>query len=408
MNLRLCIIACCILAAPVADAQQEKSAFGIVFSGYVKTDVVYDSRQTVSAREGHFLLYPSPVVSDNADTDINAKANFNILSIQTRLMGKISGPDALGAKTSGTIEGEFFGTSDADVSGFRIRHAFVKLDWTNASLLVGQYWHPMFVTEMFPGVVSFNTGAPFQAFSRNPQIRFSVSSGSVRFIAAALAQRDFPSNGPAGFSTSYMRNAGVPGLHAQMQYVGGTAVAGLGFDYKRLVPRLVTTKNRAADAALGSTALLGYGKVTVEPVTIKAEATYGGNLADLMMLGGYAVATIDTATGVEQYTALRSFSVWAEIAGGKEVELGLFAGYAKTLGAAETLAGPSFGRATDIDNILRIAPRVVWNTGTVRLAAELEYTAAAYGTPKGTNKGKVENTKTAANLRGLAAVYYFF
>jgi hypothetical protein len=205
-----------------------------------------------------------------------------------------------------------------------------------------------------------------------------------------------------------MRNAVVPGLHAQVQYADGPAVAGIGFDYKRLVPRLVTTKNRATEAAVGSAALLGYGRLTIDPVTIKAEAVYGGNLADMMMLGGYGVAAIDTATGIERYAPLRTFSVWGEIAGGKEVELALFAGYARNLGAAENLAGPLYGRATDMDNILRLSPRVVWNVGKLRLAGEFEYTAAAYGTPNGANKGRVENTKTATNVRVLAAAFYFF
>jgi hypothetical protein len=266
----------------------------------------------------------------------------------------------------------------------------------------------MFVVEVFPGVVSFNAGAPFQPFSRNPQIRFSITSGPLKFTAVALAQRDFPSNGPAGFSTSYIRNAGVPGLHAQVQYADGQAVAGIGADYKRLVPRLATTKNLATGSAISSTAIMGYGKLAIGPVTLKAEATYGGNLADLMMLGGYAVASVDTATGVERYAALRSFSLWGEIAGGKEVELGLFAGYAKNLGSPENLAGSFYGRATDMDNLLRIAPRVVWNTGTLRLATELEYTTAAYGTANRANLGKVENTRSATNMRILAAVYYFF
>lgn len=408
MIVRTWVIACLIFTAAVATAQQEKSAFGITFSGFVKTDVMLDSRQTVAAREGHFLLYPSPVVNDVGGADVNAKANFNILSIQTRLVGKISGPDALGAKTSGLIEGEFFGTADGDASGFRLRHAFVKLDWTGSSLLIGQFWHPMFVVEVFPGVVSFNTGAPFQPFSRNPQIRFAVTSGPVKFIAAVLAQRDFPSNGPAGFSTSYMRNALIPGLHAQVQYADGPAVAGIGFDFKKLVPRLVTTKNVATDAAVSSTALMGYAKLTLGGVTLKAEGTYGGNLADLMMLGGYAAASIDTANGVERYVPLRSMSVWGEIATGKEIELGLFAGYAKSLGAPENITGPLYGRATDMDNLLRIAPRIVWNTGSLRLATEVEYTSAAYGTVNRANLGKVENTRSATNVRVLAAAFYFF
>lgn len=116
----------------------QQPIFGIDFSGFVKTDIIHDSRQTVSIREGHFLLYPAQEELDINGKDINAVSNFNILSIQTRLHGKITGPDAFGAKTSGAIEGEFFGHSDGDINGFRLRHAFVKLNWTNTQLLVGQ------------------------------------------------------------------------------------------------------------------------------------------------------------------------------------------------------------------------------------------------------------------------------
>ncbi len=79
-----------------AKATKDKKSplFGIVFSGYVKTDFIFDSRQTVNSREGHFLLFPENEKPDEDGTDINAKANFNILSIQTRLAGSITGPDA--------------------------------------------------------------------------------------------------------------------------------------------------------------------------------------------------------------------------------------------------------------------------------------------------------------------------
>jgi hypothetical protein len=111
-------------AAPPAAAQAEKAppVFGISLSGFVKTDIFYDSRQTVSIREGHYLLYPKGPLLDPGGRDINARSSFNILSIQTRLAGRITGPDVLGAKTSAYIEAEFFGTSDADINGFRLRH----------------------------------------------------------------------------------------------------------------------------------------------------------------------------------------------------------------------------------------------------------------------------------------------
>jgi len=91
----------------IGNAQDEKK-FGIKFSGFVKTDIFFDSRQTWDARDGQFLLYPKNEFLDENGDDINAVSKFNMLSIQTRLKGAITGPDALGAKTSGLIEGAFF------------------------------------------------------------------------------------------------------------------------------------------------------------------------------------------------------------------------------------------------------------------------------------------------------------
>jgi len=65
-----------------------------------------------------------PELPDVNGNDINAKPNLNFLAIQSRLTGKITGPDALGAKTSALMEGAFFGHSDGDVNGFRLRHAY--------------------------------------------------------------------------------------------------------------------------------------------------------------------------------------------------------------------------------------------------------------------------------------------
>lgn len=401
------------LSVSISFAQQEKQSFGISFSGYVKSEVLFDSRQTVSLREGHFLLFPAQEQLDNVGSDINAKGNLNIMAIQTRLTGKITGPDAFGAKTSGVIEGEFFGTSDADVNGFRLRHAYVKLDWENTSLLFGQYWHPMFIAEMFPGVVGVNTGAPFQPFSRNPQIRFTHSFGDLKIIAVAASQRDFQSYGPdaAGkpaLGTTYLRNSILPNLHFQLQLKSGEHLFGVGADYKILTPRLSTSKNISTTETVSGLSAIGYAKLAANPVTIKLEGIYGENLPDLMMIGGYAVKSTDPATGIETYLPGKILSLWGEISTGKDFEVALFAGYQKNLGTSENFTGTYFGRGANIDNLLRISPRLQWNSGKVRISTELEYTSAAYGTVNINNKGQVENTSTASNVRLLAAVFYFF
>ncbi|MBE0644351.1 MAG: hypothetical protein IH600_09755 [Bacteroidetes bacterium] len=396
-----------------AAAQTEQKPGGISFSGFVKSDIMYDSRQTVNLREGHFLLYPAAEALGAEDVDLNAAPSLNMLSIQTRLKGDIGGPDALGAKTSGQIEGEFFGTSDGDINGFRLRHAFVKLDWGSSTLLVGQTWHPMFVAEMYPGVVSFNTGAPFQPFSRNPQVRFTQAMGGLRLIGVAAMQRDFQSYGPGATggsvtSSSYLRNATLPNLHFQAQYAAGGHVFGAGVDYKQLLPRTATSKGTLSEERISGTSLIGYAKIDAAPFTVKMEGVLGQNLADLLQLGGYAVTAFDSTSGEATYSPIGSYSVWGEISYGKEFEVALFAGYSENLGADENIIGSYYARGSNIENILRVSPRVQYTSGKVRIAAELEYTSAAYGTPNDANKGLVENSVSVANTRLLMAVFYFF
>lgn len=387
-------------------AQQSKEGDVIKLSGFIKSDLIFDSRQVVSIREGHFLLYPTNESLDPNGKDINDKANFNALSIQTRLNAKITGPEALGAKTSGTIEGEFFGTTDADVNGFRLRHAFITLSWSSTTLLVGQTWHPMFVTDVFPQVVSFNTGVPFQPFSRNPQIRLTHSIGNFNLIAALCSQRDLTSNGPAGFSSSYLRNSVIPNSHIQLQYKNENVVTGAGVDLKTLTPRLETTKKYKSDETISSYSFLGYLKIKSGTFNWLFETVYGGNNTDLMMLGGYAVKSTNSVTGLEEYQQLKVVSCWTDLSFGTDIQPGVFVGYTKNLGSEDELSGALYTRVSNIDKILRVSPRIVFNYGKFRIAAEAEATIASYGSVD--KFAKVNNTKNITNVRGLLAFYLFY
>jgi hypothetical protein len=415
MKKPLILAALLALAALPAFPQADKapSAFGISLSGYVKTDIFYDSRQTVNIREGHYLLYPKGPLDDPRSRDINARAGFNMLSIQTRVAGKITGPDALGAKTSAYIETEFFGTTDGDINGLRLRHAYLKLNWPKTELMVGQFWHPMFITEDYPDVVSFNTGAPFQPFNRSPQVRLTQAFGRFSLIATALSQRDFASTGPDGVSSAYLRNAAVPELNLKAQYAakdeaaGTEIVAGAGVDYLRLAPRIVTETGYKTDEAADAVSAMAYAKQKWPALTIKAEAVYGQNTHHLTMIGGYAVTGVpDPVTGAFSYAPLDIVSFWAEaMTNGKRWQTGVFAGYAKNLGSKHEITGAVFARGANIAALYRVSPRLVFNAGKVRFAAETEITGAAYGTPD--LFGKVQDAKYVANVRVLLAAYYF-
>lgn len=446
MKKELLFLALLGLLCPALKSQTTESKpplFGISLSGYVKTDIFFDTRQTVNMREGHFLLYPENKKPDADGKDINDRANFNILSIQTRLAGTITGPDALGAKTSGYFEAEFFGNSNPNINTFRLRHAYVKLTGRWTEILIGQYWHPMFVAACSPDPVSFNTGAPFVVFSRNPQIRITVNAGKFKFILTMLSQLDFTSTGPDGPSPKYMRNSDVPESNLQIQYEttndkkGTGFLVGAGLDYLVLTPLLSTdvVLKKAYDTVVNSIvvhqnavtatyltyqkipalAVNVFAKLKIPTFTFKIGGFLGENMYSFTMPGGYVVKSVtDPTKGAVDYANLPILSGWCDLVsnvskwhyGLFEGQFGIFAGYCKNLGAGVQVIGPYYGRGCDIDYLYRISPRVLMNFNKFRVAPELEYTVAAYG--KTNEKGYVSNSQEIGNLRVLIGVYYFF
>lgn len=424
-----------LMALPVLIAAQdvkEPPRYGISFSGFVKNDFFYDSRESVSIREGHFLLYPREVQPDADGIDINDKNSFNFLSIQTRLTGKISAPDAFGAKTSGVIEADFFGNENAafvDANGFRLRHAFVKLNWARTELLAGQYWHPFFQPGCFSGVISFNTGAPFQPFSRNPQLRLQYRTGAISLAAIMSAQRDFAS--PQGSSS--LRYASRPDLGVIVSYESGgkdgkpAVLAGVAGGFKTLQP-LLTVKNGDKVYVTGEkvSGISGtaFFSLKTAPLTCKIQAVYGENLFDLTMLGGYAVSGItDSLRNKVSYSTLNNFSAWAEIqTHGARVQYALWAGYTQNLGSRDPLlvysnkidGTDATVRGANIHSLYRVSPRVVFISGKLNLAAEMEYTVAQYATRDENGKlnrdefGRITQSEDVANLRMLLAFIYNF
>ncbi len=391
---------------------QNVASFGVKLSGYVRTDVIYDTRQSSAAnglREGHFYLFPDNVSYDADSIDINAHPTFHILSIQTRLRGDITGPDAFGAKTSGVIEAEFFGTSEADVNGFRLRHAITKLDWKKSSLLIGQTWHPIFPTDCFPGTISFNTGAPFTPFSRNPQIRFTYRPGKIALSLTAYSERDFTGTGPDGSANKYIKNSGLPGMNAQIKIpLTSNGFIQIGADYKTIRPELKTSANYENPNMLGSISRFATIHLKTKPLSFTLMASHIENATDLVMLGGYGVADIlDPATGVRTFSNLQTTSGWLDLyTNGKKFQAGLFAGFSKNFGSKTELTGPIFGRGTNIDYLARISPRLMVTQEKLTIAAEFETTIAAYGTAD--NYGKVQNAKPVTNYRILIAAIYKF
>ena len=413
------ITAVIFISLPMFSNAQSSAKDSIKLSayGFLKNDLFWDTRQTVAARENHFLLFPKPVSLDANGDDINNAGSFNFLSIQSRIGLTVSGAKFLNANASAKIEADFFGQSNVNINLLRLRHAFIKLNWTSTELLIGQYWIPMFIPECFPGTISFNTGVPFQPFGRNPQIRLSHQLGKVKLIAIANSQRDYTSIGPdpsvptsSISSGQFLMNSGMPELSAQAHFVPNKIIIiGASASYKKIVPQLVTPQNYATQESVGGYNALVFAKIKTKNITFKLQGIYGQNMADVLSIGGIAISdSTEKVKGYVKYTTLNTASAWIDIqTNGTKIQVGIFGGYSKNLGANTQVIGPKYGLGTNIESMYRISPRISYTFKQLKFAIEGEYTVANYGSTYDSNAIPT-NITPASNFRLLFSTYFMF
>lgn len=408
---------------PGGDPDSKKPV--IKFSGFVKTDFQFDTRLNVGLRAENFLMYPKPVWEDDFGNDLNATPNVHFTPIQTRVAADMSGTKILNADAGAKIEVEFFGVSDSDINGLRLRHAYTFLHWKNGvSVFAGQMWHPMFVELCFPGVASFNTGVPFTPFSRNPQFRFQFKKENFTFVAAALSQIDMTSAGPSGNSLSYLRNSPIPELSGRLMYSKLNAerrrffMAGTAFSYKKLRPRLYNALNNKVNETMSSASVMAFATYAVSSLNIKTAAVMGQDMSNLLMLGGYAIqhSDYDMLVSIQEqellYTPITTVSGWIDVSYGEKWQTGIFAGYTQNMGSFKNIwdwtnSSSYFARGWDIHHLYRISPRLAYVQDNVKIGLEGEYTTAAYGSV--VNSLSEWSTLTdVSNIRLLLFVVYHF
>jgi hypothetical protein len=399
-----------------------ESRFGrFDFGGYIKHEAFFDTRQVVGFDGDQCLLFPEKQILDPCGNDINAHGQFNMVPVESNIHLGIEGPQIGDAQLSGVIEGNFFGRN-AILNLFGMYVCYAQVSWETLTLKAGQWWHPILVLECYPNTVSFNSGAPMEPFSRNPQVQIKKQIGNLDIIMAALSQIDFLTDGvkePLGFSSTYLRNSMVPILHFQLQGHVGDHVVGAGVDFKRIVPRLETNEGFKARESLNSFSAIAYAGINTEKVSMRFLTSYIENGTDYSVLGGYAVKTIDPITDERTYTNLREVSWWMDVESiDEKVQPGLFVGVTKNLGSRDCIVGNEvddngditdrrvFGLQPDIDTVFRISPRVRWNISErLVFGAEIEYTRAAYGTID--TNGSIKDSVPVGNTRFLLALYYY-
>jgi hypothetical protein len=408
-------------AAPAAPADKE---WDVSMYGFIRTDYIWDTRKSASVRELNLNLYPNDEAKLADGSDKNAVGQSNFLSVVSRLGTKVKGPNVWGAKMSGTLEGDFFGNTESSPSSigmFRLRHAFVNMDWAKSSLTLGQTWYPNFIPECFPGVANFNTGILFNPFGWATQARFKQNLTKQLSIAVtAYKEREFTTNAATDGTTTATQNSAtinssIPTFNGHLQFRSKNWLAGVQFEYKSIQP-LTVSNGKMTTEKVTSTSIMGYAKYSNDAFSVKAYGISGGDMSNLVMLGGYVGYT--TGTEVQKFEASKTSSFWLDIASnGKKVAPGLFFGMTNNNGTGHTLAagetaayymrGVSATRV--IDRVWRASARVDFKQNKFRVSPELEYTSAVWGDLNTNGNGKADaNQVTVGNMRAMVSCVYTF
>lgn len=403
------------LAAVSSGVTAQKKDFGYKFYGQVRTDLFYNSRSNSETVDGLFYMYPNDVAPDANGEDLNAKPDGNFYTLYTRLGLDVTGPMLGKAKTSAKVEVDFRG-SGTTYSLFRIRHVYFNLDWGTSALLVGQTWHPLY-GDVAPEILNLNMGAPYQPFSRAPQIRYRFTQKHWVLTAAAIWQSQYLSVGPSSNQTGntstqkhqqFIKNSCVPEFYVGADYKSQGLLVGAGVHVSSIVPRKQSEYNDAVyKVSERITGVSGeaHVKYTYNKLMVAAKTVLSSNLTQTSTIGGYGITSVDTRTGEQEYTPLRVSHTWLSVMYGKKWRGGIFAGYLKNLGAKDEVSG-ILGTGTKIDQLGTATAELTYNLPNWKFGAEYSWTGAAYGTNNA--KGRVTDTHLVKNNRIVFTALFQF
>jgi hypothetical protein len=404
------------LIAALSFANAQKKNFSYNFYGQVRGDLFYNSRANSEIVDGLFHLYPADIKPDADGCDLNAKSNGSFYMLYSRLGLDAKGP-VLPMKngkiiTSAKLELDFRG-SGSNWSILRMRHGYVNFDFVKkhntSSLLVGQTWHPLF-GDVYPMMLNLSTGAPFNPFSRSPQIRYRFATDKgLRLTAAAMWQLQYLSTGPNGKSEEYIKNSNVPEFYVSAEYGKNKFLGGAGVEILSLTPRTQSTvgdKTYKVSERITTASFEAHAKYKTDNWQISGKTTLASNLTQTCGLGGYAVSGIYAHTGEQEYTPIRISQSWINIVYGKKWQYGFFAGYLKNLGTRREIVGAAYGIGLDVDQVFTTNYQISYNLPFLKVGMEYSPSTACFGTMK--TDGRVYDTHSVTNHRLVTSIIYYF
>ena len=400
-------------SASAAEKAEPKNNFKLY--GFIRNYFIYDSRESVSGTGDLFYYMPKDVNMKDG-VDIHDQGSFSYLSLTSRLGVDVSGYYVNNVHFGAKIEGDFYsGLSSVDsqkypvssyfpgntkVSGTataRLRQAYATVTWkelgeekqNTVALKIGQAWHPMAAD--IPHIFSLEAGAPFGPFSRTPLVQMDANLGKNWVLsAAAIWQMQYQSNGPVGSSANYMKYGMTPEMYAALAYKSNGFLVRAGVDLLSIKPRVLGSVNdKVVKVNDRKTSVLGYvyTQYTYKKFALKAKSTFGQSGEHLNLMSGYAKIGGENSDGSWNYESLRNSSSWLSMTYGKQWQGVLFLGYMKNLGLAEAASAPLAkgdvyfcgNGFSNLNQIYRINPQLIYNIGKLNLGFEYQWTAVQYG-----------------------------
>ncbi len=396
-----------------AVAQEMKNHFQ--FYGFIRNFFAFDTRESVAGTGDLFYYLPKDVdMNEDGSQDLNAQSSFRFLALTTRLGVDVYGYKVGRTSFGGKVETDFYAGLDGinGTAQLRLRQAYMTIGWdglalgqsntASVGLKLGQAWHPLAADQ--PHVLSLETGAPFNPFSRTPLVMMDASLGKHFVIsAAAIWQMQYLSAGPDGASAQYIKYGCTPEIYMGLTYkTAGGFLARAGVDILSIKPRRtgvnnvqVTVKVSDRITTVSPYIYLQYRKGSFEA---KAKTVLSEAGEHLNLMSGYGVSAVYD-DGHRDYVPLYASSTWASVSYGKKWQVMLMGGYIKNLGTRNPLYGntASFIDNTgtglvDVENVYfskngspnlnemwRLVPTVAYNIGKFTLALEWNITSARYG-----------------------------
>ena len=408
-----------LLAASAFAQEQPKNNFKLY--GFIRNYFIFDSRESVSGTGDLFYYLPKDV-SMKDGIDLNDTPSFVYLSLTSRLGVDVSGYSIGNTHFGAKIEGDFYSglsnSSSASASTYfpgntkisgtaqaRLRQAYATVTWkdlpmnddkkASVGLKIGQAWHPMAADH--PHIFSLEAGAPFGPFSRTPLVQMDANLGSHLVLsAAAIWQMQYNSQGPVGASAIYMKYGMTPEVYAAVGVKGKNYLVRVGADLLSIKPRVLgQVEDEAGDLVTvrvsdRKTSLLYYiyGQYTKGKFALKAKSTYGQGGEHMNLMSGYAKVEENKEDGSWNYASLRNSSSWLSMTYGKKWQGVLFLGYVKNFGLAEGVIDEPIAKSnvyfcgngfSNINQMYRINPQLVYNIGKMNLGLEYQWTSVQYG-----------------------------